>query len=113
MEPTQPPPFFLGASHHTPPLAVPGKIALHDARAAALAARLQETPGVGEFALLSTCNRVEVYGVSSSAAVLTTLRTTFAETTGCAPADLEGVLELRQNHDVVSHLFSVASGLDS
>src|SRR6478609_2662257 len=113
MEPSEPTLFFLGASHHTAPIAVREKLAFDDARAAALAARLQQTPGVGEFALLSTCNRVELYGVGSSVEVLATLRTTFAETTGCAPADLEGVLELRQNHDVVSHLFSVASGLDS
>src|SRR6185436_13510345 len=36
-----------------------------------------------------------------------------AETTGCAPAELEGVLHLRQNHDAVAHLFAVAAGLDS
>ena len=113
MEPSQPTLFFLGASHHTAPIAVRERLALDETRAAALAARLQQTPGVGEFALLSTCNRVELYGVGSSTAVLATLRTTFAETTGCAPAELEGVLELRQNHDVVSHLFSVAAGLDS
>src|SRR6187402_63723 len=113
MEPSQSTLFFLGASHHTAPIAVREKLALDETRAAALAARLQQTPGVGEFALLNTCNRVELYGVGSNAAVLATLRITFAETTGCAPADLDGVLELRQNHDVVSHLFSVASGLDS
>jgi len=113
MEPTQSVLFLLGASHHTAPIAVREKLALDATRAAALAARLQQTPGVGEFALLSTCNRVEIYGVSHSAESLAALRAGFAETIGCAPADLDGVLELRQNHDVVSHLFSVASGLDS
>jgi len=113
MEPFQPTLFFLGASHHTAPIAVREKLALDETRAAALAARLQQTDGVGEFALLSTCNRVELYGVSRSAAALATLRTTFAETTGCAVADLEGVLQVRQNHDAIAHLFSVAAGLDS
>src|SRR6478736_545478 len=113
MEPTQSTLFLLGLSHHTAPIAVREKLAFDDARAAALAARLQQTPGVGEFALLNTCNRVELYGVSRDADSLAALRTTFAETTGCAPADLENVLELRQNHDVIAHLFSVASGLDS
>jgi glutamyl-tRNA reductase len=113
MEPSPSTLFLLGASHHTAPIAVREKLALDEARAAALAARLQQTPGVGEFALLNTCNRVEIYGVSRNAESLAALRAGFAATTGCAPADLEGVLELRQNHDVVSHLFSVASGLDS
>jgi glutamyl-tRNA reductase len=113
MEPTPSTLFLLGASHHTAPIGVREKLALDEARAAALAARLRQTPGVGEFALLNTCNRVEIYGVGRDAASLAALRTGFAETIGCAVGDLEGVLHLRQNHDVVSHLFSVASGLDS
>jgi glutamyl-tRNA reductase len=113
MEPTPSTLFLLGASHHTAPIGVREKLALDETRAAALAARLRQTPGVGEFALLNTCNRVEIYGVGRDAQALAALRTGFAETIGCAPAELEGVLHLRQNHDVVSHLFSVASGLDS
>ena len=105
--------FLLGTSHHTAPLAVREKLALDQDRAAALAARLQQTPGIGEFALLNTCNRVEIYGVARGAEALAALRACVAETTGCAPAELESVLQLRQNHDVISHVFSVASGLDS
>ncbi len=113
MEPTQSVLFLLGASHHTAPLAVREKLVLDDARAAALAARLQQTPGVNEFALLNTCNRVELYGVARGPAALTALRAALAETTGCAPADLDAVLHLRQNHEAVAHLFAVAAGLDS
>lgn len=105
--------FLLGVSHHTAPLAVREKLALDEPRAAALAARLQQTPGVTEFALLNTCNRVELYGVARGSEPLTSLRTAFAETIGCAPTDLDGVLHLRQNHDAIAHLFSVAAGLDS
>ncbi len=113
MEPNQPALFLLGVSHHTAPLAVREKLALDETRAAALAARLQQTPGVGEFALLNTCNRVEIYGVSRDAAALAALRAGLAETTGCTPAELEEVFRLHQNHDVIAHLFAVASGLDS
>jgi len=113
MEPTPSHLFLLGASHHTAPLAVREKLALDEARAAALAARLQQTQGVTEFAMINTCNRVELYGVARGAEPLSSLRTAFAETIGCAPADLDGVLHLRQNHDAIAHLFSVASGLDS
>ena len=113
MEPTPSVLFLLGASHHTAPLAVREKLVLDDARAAALAARLQQTPGISEFALLNTCNRVELYGVAGGPDALAALRTALAETTGCAPADLDGVLHLRQNHDAIAHLFAVAAGLDS
>ncbi len=113
MEPTPPALFLLGASHHTAPIEVREKIALDAARAEALAARLRATPGVGEFALLNTCNRMEVYGVAQNGEAIAALRSTVAETTGCTPAEVDGVLHLRQNHDVIAHLFSVAAGLDS
>ena len=105
--------FLLGVSHHTAPLAVREKLALDETRAAALAARLQSTPGVREFALLSTCNRVEIYGVAEGGESLATLRAALAATTGCVPAELDGVLHLRQNHEAIGHLFGVAAGLDS
>ncbi|MBI2516660.1 MAG: glutamyl-tRNA reductase [Opitutae bacterium] len=104
---------LLGASHHTAPLAVREKLAFDDARAAALAGRLQQTPGVREFALLNTCGRVELYGVASSPATVDELRRVLCEVTGCAPADLEGVVVQRDNHEAIAHLFEVASGLDS
>lgn len=113
MEPATPLLFFLGASHHTAPLAIREKLALDEARAAALAARLQSTPGVREFAFVNTCNRVELYGVARDPAALAALRAALAETTGCSPAEIDAVLRERQNHDAVAHLFAVASGLDS
>ena len=70
METHSPVLFVLGASHHTAPLAVREKLSLDDTKAAALAASLQATPGVKEFALLNTCNRVEIYGVARGLAAV-------------------------------------------
>ena len=105
--------FLLGASHHTAPLSVREKIALDDARSAALAARLQQTPGLHEFTLLNTCNRVELYGVAADGAALARLRAALGEITGCQPQEIDQVFSLRNNHEAITHLFSVASGLDS
>jgi glutamyl-tRNA reductase len=113
MESGQPVLFFLGATHHTAPLTIREKLALDETRLAALAAKLQATPEVREFAFLNTCNRVELYGVARSPAVLGELRRALAETTGCSPAELEGVLREQHNHDTIAHLFAVAAGLDS
>lgn len=104
---------LLGASHRTAPLAVRERLALDDGRAAALAERLRATPGVREFALLNTCNRIELYGVASGAQAVDTVRRTLAEVTGCSPAELDGVVVQRENHEAIAHLFAVASGLDS
>src|SRR4051812_15571863 len=105
MESSPPVLFLLGASHHTAPLAVREKLALDEARAATLATRLQATPGVREFALLNTCNRVEVYGVARDPGTLAALRAALCDTTGCTPAEFEAAGFVRQNHDVISHLF--------
>jgi glutamyl-tRNA reductase len=113
METTTPVLFLLGASHHTAPLAVREKIALDDARAADLATRLRATDGVREFALLNTCNRVELYGVARSPETFAALRATLCAVTGCTPAELDSAVALRQNHEAIAHLFAVASGLDS
>jgi len=105
--------FLFGANHHTAPLAVREKLALDAGRAAAFAARLRATPGVQEFALLNTCNRVEVYGVARHPDTLAALRTGWCEATGCTPAEFESHGFSRHNHDAIAHLFAVAAGLDS
>lgn len=104
---------LLGASHHTAPLEVREKLAIDAARAAALADKLRSTPGVREFALLNTCNRIELYSVAAGAQTVDAVRRTLSEVTGCAPAELERVVRQRENHDAIEHLFEVASGLDS
>jgi glutamyl-tRNA reductase len=113
MEPHFPALFLLGASHHTAPLAVREKLALDASKAADLATHLQSAPGVKEFALLNTCNRVEIYGVAETPDTLAHLGRAMCETTGCTPAEFATASFQHQNHDAVSHLFSVASGLDS
>lgn len=104
---------LLGASHRTAPLAVRERLALDGERAAVLAERLRTTPGVREFALLNTCNRIELYGVANGGHAVDAVRRTLSEVTGCAPAELEGVVVQRENHEAIAHLFEVASGLDS
>ncbi len=105
--------FLLGASHHSAPLALREKLALDDARAAALAARLRQMPGVREFAFLNTCNRVEIYGVAADRETVGAMRDAFCETAGCSPAAFDSVSRLRENHEAIAHLFGVAAGLDS
>jgi glutamyl-tRNA reductase len=113
METPSPVLFLLGASHHTAPLAVREKLALDDARVAALAVRLRAIAGLREFALLNTCNRVEVYGVAHGPDTLAALRDILGAVTGCTPVELDSAVALRQNHEAIAHLFAVASGLDS
>lgn len=105
--------FLLGASHHTAPLAVREKLALDESRTAALAEKLRSVHGIPEFAVLNTCNRVEIYGVAVQAEEIGRVRSVLSEITGCTPGELDAVLSHRQNHDAIAHLFEVAAGLDS
>jgi glutamyl-tRNA reductase len=105
--------FQLGASHHTAPLAVRERLAIDAARASDLATRLGQITGLNEFALVNTCNRVELYGVVSTSDAFPALHAALGAVTGCTPAELDSAVTLRQNHAAIGHLFAVASGLDS
>lgn len=59
--------FAFGINHKTAPIEVREKLYIHDAEIPGLLARLRET--LAECVILSTCNRTEIYGVSSSADV--------------------------------------------
>src|SRR5690606_18081731 len=69
-------------------------------------ASLQGLPGVAESALLSTCNRTEIYAVAGDGAALE--QWLDAHTPG-----LGGYLYRHSEADAVRHLFRVATGLDS
>jgi glutamyl-tRNA reductase len=105
--------LLLGVSHQTAPMAVREKLTFNPERAAALAERLRGTPGIREFALLNTCNRVELYSVTDGSATPDILRQVFSDITGCAAEQLADVVVPRANHEAITHLFEVASGLDS
>ena len=105
--------FLLGASHHTAPLHVREKLSLDTAKAALLTERLRATPGLREFALLNTCNRIELYGVAATPHAVGRLRDVLAEITGVVPGEFEAVSVLHHNHAAIAHLFEVAAGLDS
>jgi glutamyl-tRNA reductase len=76
--------------------------------------RAGDLDGIDEVIVLSTCNRVEVYGsVVNYHAGFLALKRLLAETRSIAEAELAEGLYAHWEHDAVEHLFSVAGGLDS
>ena len=76
--------------------------------------RARDLGGIDEAVVLSTCNRVEVYGsVPSYHAGFLALKRLLIETKGVAEAELAESLYAHWERDAVEHLFSVAGGLDS
>lgn len=104
--------LLLGLSHKTAPVEVREQLAFDESASGSLASALTERPGISEAMVLSTCNRVEFlvqsnsdYNAADAVQAFLNGKSTIAETTPFFYRYL--------NRDAVSHLFRVASSLDS
>ncbi len=106
--------LVLGLSHRTAPVDLLDSLAVPaDLHAKALASVTQREH-VLEAAIISTCNRVEVYAnVSRYHGGVADLRDHFAEWAGVALEDFAHLAYDRFDDAAAEHLFAVASGLDS
>ncbi|WP_034221732.1 glutamyl-tRNA reductase [Arenimonas donghaensis] len=102
----------LGLNHQTAPLTLRERVALDAGQLPAALDGLGAVAGVAEAALLSTCNRTEIYAQvddGQEGAVADWL----AHYHGLAPSTLSDYLYLHRDDEAVRHLFRVATGLDS
>jgi glutamyl-tRNA reductase len=102
--------FVAGLSYKTTPVEVREKLAVQRSRLQCCGCRLKLRGGLDEVVLLSTCNRVEIYGVSSW--IHGRVHQLFQELTG-SDYDLTPHLYVKEGAEAAKHLFAVASGLDS
>jgi glutamyl-tRNA reductase len=105
--------FVLGASHHTAPLAVRERLSLDAPAADALRAELAGIAGLREFTLLSTCNRVEFYGVAATPGTAADVQARFCARQRMTEPEFEQFRLSLTGADAVRHLLEVAAGLDS
>jgi glutamyl-tRNA reductase len=104
----------LGVSHRTAPVALREKLAIPPEQMDATLLELKTLPGVREIALLNTCNRVEIYAVTSDAdAALRAMSVDLARRAGMLEAEIEPHLYTRLEREGIKHLFRVAASLDS
>ena len=100
----------LGINHQTAPVSLRERVAFADEALPATLAALRALPQVREVALLSTCNRTELYAVTDDAGVaLGEWLATHPDGVG----DLHAYLYRHEDDRAVRHLFRVATGLDS
>jgi glutamyl-tRNA reductase len=103
---------LVGLNHDTAPVAVREALAFPGENLAEALAQLRSQTGLGEAMILSTCNRVEVYGRApgpGSDAVAAFL----AGYHGRAVADVDRHLYRLEGEGAVRHAFRVAASLDS
>lgn len=102
--------FVAGLSYKTTPVEVREKLAVHRSRLQCSGCRLKLRGNLSEVVLLSTCNRVEIYGVSPW--IHGRVQQLFQELTN-SDFDFTPHLYVKEGADAARHLFAVASGLDS
>jgi glutamyl-tRNA reductase len=104
----------IGVNHRTGPLALLERVAVSVESLPKAIASLTGRVNIREAVILSTCNRTEVYAVAERFhGAYSDIRDFFCELGGLAPGDLHEHLYSQHDDGAVSHLFEVASGLDS
>ncbi|MFW6597625.1 glutamyl-tRNA reductase [Propionibacteriaceae bacterium Y2011] len=106
--------FALSISHRTAGISTLAAASLADDAAIKLCHTLALGDHVSEVAVLSTCNRTEVYAeVDRFHAGLDEVVDELARLTGVGQATLQSSCAVFYDEGVVGHAFAVASGLDS
>ena len=101
----------LGLNHTTAPLELRERASVDDRGISSALQSLSSFPGVSEAAILSTCNRTDLYcGVGTGQDAPTRW---FDEFLGIDRGDLAGHLYVHREDAAVRHVMRVASGLDS
>jgi len=105
---------LVGLNHRSAPIELRERLAFRRDQLPDAFARLRTDVGLQEAAILSTCNRVEVYaGVPELNGTIDRLQRFLSEHGG---VDVEGLTPRLYSYtepQSIHHLFSVASGLDS
>ena len=106
--------FVSGLSHRTAPVDVREQLAVEEDKLREIVRDVQSSGVTQEVVIVSTCNRIEVYGVAdvpgeARAAAFRHL----CRHRGVEPSGIEAYLYTHVDRDAVSHAFRVASSLDS
>jgi glutamyl-tRNA reductase len=102
--------FTLGINHHTAPLSVREQVAFDARRVQQALTDLTRCSPVDEAAILSTCNRTEVYLATDAPEAATQWLSQYHR---LARHEIEPYLYTYPERAAVRHAFRVASGLDS
>jgi glutamyl-tRNA reductase len=104
----------LGVSFRGAPIDLLERVAFTDEDLVKAYRRAEALDGLEEAVILSTCNRVEVYGsVAGYHPGFLALKRLLTETRMVAEAELTAPLYAHWERDAAEHLFGVAGGLDS
>jgi len=102
--------FVAGLSYKTAPVELREQLAVKPSQLACCARQLKLCGDLNEIVLLSTCNRVEIYGTTPH---LAGHISSLFESLCHEPCDFHPHVYVHENFKAVRHLLRVATGLDS
>jgi len=106
--------LVIGISHRRAPVELLERLAFADEELPKAYRRALDDEAIEEAVILSTCNRVEIYGsVAAYHAGFLALKRLLSESHAVDPVDLSEPLYSHFEDDACRHLFGVAAGLDS
>ena len=106
--------ILLGASHHSAPVDLRERIDFSRRGVAEALSVLGEIPDIAEVAVLSTCNRSEIYAIGTDRVIVGRNLVSFMSSYHDVPeSELGPHLYMRHDIDAARHLFRTAAGLDS
>jgi len=104
--------LIVGINHHTAPIALREKIAFTSSQLAQALTALKASAGLQELAILSTCNRTEIYAVHANKEPETIIQW-LAEYHQLPVETLSDSIYTYWGHSSIKHIMRVAAGLDS
>lgn len=106
--------LVAGLNHKTAPVELREKLSFTEEQVPGILKKMTASEGVTESLVLSTCNRVEFYAVcENEEKTLDIIKTVMSEGGNIHTRSLAGHLYTHADRDAVTHIFRVASSLDS
>jgi glutamyl-tRNA reductase len=105
--------FAVGLNHKSAPVELREGLAVDEGEHAEVLAALRARLPVSELMLVSTCNRVELYGVAADRERVRGALRDLAQLRALDPSPIEAHVFSRASVDAARHIFRVASSLES
>ncbi|MEI8315261.1 MAG: glutamyl-tRNA reductase [Verrucomicrobiota bacterium] len=104
---------IVGLNHCSAPVAVRERVAFPRAQLGTATCELLGAAPLAEAAIVSTCNRVEIYALAADAAQAALALRRYLHTYHKLTEPIDAHLYERHNRECVAHLMNVVCGLDS
>jgi glutamyl-tRNA reductase len=105
--------FLVGLNHRTAPIELRERLSFTEPALQDALAQMRRRPGIAEAAILSTCNRTEVYAVSPDPHSTKALIRFLSDYHRVPEEQFASHVYSHNGEGAVMHLFRVVSGLDS